>query len=610
VRPDEIDNKNRNYHLIFERLLLSLCAAGTILILSWLLKFSSYGIEFTDESFYLVSIANPYLYDWSTTQFGFIYHALYWLLGGDIATLRQANILITFGLTWSLAVLLLKSMTSEIAEQRSVLYITAAGLSTASLIAFESWITTPSYNSLALQSLLTTSIGLMLCKKISSPKSTLGWILIGVGGWLAFMAKPSTACALAIGVFVYLVIARKLSARMIFIAALSAAAPLLLSALLMDGSVLKFIDRLRVGIQFTEYLGAGHTIESIIRLDIFELTPREELVIIYLAAGCSISTLIALSNNTTTKYLSLFPSILLLCLTAAISLDALTLTTGFGKFQTLVIWGIISSMAALGLIGGAKKLSSVTAEQWGIALLFFTMPYIYAFGTNGNYWQTGGAAGVFWLLGGLILLSPLVRVRKELYFTLPLVFAVQSVTATMLQRGFEHPYRQPQALRLNDTPIVVGPSGSSLMLSAGYAQYLADAKTTALNANFISGTPMIDLTGQSPGILYALQAENLGQAWTIGGYPGSGKLAIAALNRSACEKIATAWVLFEPEGPRSLPADVLPALGADFPKNYTEMGSWKTASGAGDYLTLRTQILYAPLAPKQTLDTCSALRSK
>ena len=35
---------------------------------------------------------------------------------------------------------------------------------------------------------------------------------------------------------------------------------------------------------------------------------------------------------------------------------------------------------------------------------------------------------------------------------------------------------------------------------------------------------MIDLTGQSPGILYAIGAVNVGQAWTIGGYPGSKRL--------------------------------------------------------------------------------------
>lgn len=75
-----------------------LTLAATMLILGWVLKYSSYGIEFTDEGFHLVSISNPFIYDFSITQFGFVYHPLYVLLGGDIAALRQANILVTFAL--------------------------------------------------------------------------------------------------------------------------------------------------------------------------------------------------------------------------------------------------------------------------------------------------------------------------------------------------------------------------------------------------------------------------------------------------------------------------------------------------------------------------------
>lgn len=81
--------------------LVALCAVGTVLLIWWLLRYSTYGIDFTDESFYLVWISNPFIYDGSITQFGFVYHPLYMLLGCDIAALRQANILITFALAWS-----------------------------------------------------------------------------------------------------------------------------------------------------------------------------------------------------------------------------------------------------------------------------------------------------------------------------------------------------------------------------------------------------------------------------------------------------------------------------------------------------------------------------
>ncbi len=88
----------RPWHVV----LLFLSAMGTAFILIWLFKYSAYGLDFTDESFYLVWLSNPFIYNGSTTQFGYVYHPLYVLLDGDIASLRRANIVVTFGL-WVVA---------------------------------------------------------------------------------------------------------------------------------------------------------------------------------------------------------------------------------------------------------------------------------------------------------------------------------------------------------------------------------------------------------------------------------------------------------------------------------------------------------------------------
>lgn len=48
--------------------LIALCALVTLLVLGWLLKYRPHGIDFTDESFYLVWISNPFIYDVSITQ--------------------------------------------------------------------------------------------------------------------------------------------------------------------------------------------------------------------------------------------------------------------------------------------------------------------------------------------------------------------------------------------------------------------------------------------------------------------------------------------------------------------------------------------------------------
>ncbi|WP_460111420.1 hypothetical protein [Pseudomonas sp. H3_D04] len=136
-------------------------------------------------------------------------------------------------------------------------------------------------------------------------------------------------------------------------------------------------------------------------------------------------------------------------------------------------------------------------------------------------------------------------------------------------------------------------------MSEEYAGYLIEARSAALQAGFQPGTPVIDLSGQSPGMLYAMGATSIGQAWMIGGYPGSFKMASEALKRVRCDQLAAAWLLTEPEGPRSLSDNLVSSFGAK-PSDYEVVGSWKTAKGAGGFDQRPAQQLLKPI---KNLDT-------
>ena len=587
------------------------CVFGTLLLIGWLLKYSAYGIDFTDESFYLVWISNPFIYDVSVTQFGFIYHPLYCLLNGDIAVLRQANVLITFGLAWALCYVFLSSLAPEFKESRASMCAAAAGFATSSFILLDSRLFTPSYNSLALQALLVSSIGLVLAEKNAHRKSSIGWVLIGVGGWLAFMAKPSTAIALAVGVLIYLLLSRKYSIRMLALAVFSAVALLLASALLIDGSVLRFVERLQLGVEFGKYLAGGHTFNQILRVDDFQLSGIFNLAIFSIFSVLFTALWSMRLSNKSWLFVGLIISFSFFFITSKFTVGQAQLAFDFGGFKSFLIFGVVyAAVAYVFVFGRFKALYTITASQWAIALIFLVMPHFYAFGTNGNYWQAGGSAAIFWLLAGLALLGPLLRERASWSFVLPLALATQAITAVLLQSGFEQPYRQPQPLRFNTAILELGPQKSQLVLSDAYSEYVSSAVAIAQEAGFEPNMPVIDLSGQSPGVLYAFGAENIGQAWTIGGYPGSLILAQAALARTACWKVANAWVLFEPEGPRSIPAELMTGLGADFPGGYGHVGTWQTAEGAGGYAYRRTQKLYKPLKPQQTMSACLMLRAE
>lgn len=54
-----------------------ICALPALGLLLRVCIYAGHGFDFTDESYYLFWISNPFQYDWSVTQFGFVYHPLY-----------------------------------------------------------------------------------------------------------------------------------------------------------------------------------------------------------------------------------------------------------------------------------------------------------------------------------------------------------------------------------------------------------------------------------------------------------------------------------------------------------------------------------------------------
>jgi hypothetical protein len=77
-----------------------------------------------------------------------------------------------------------------------------------------------------------------------------------------------------------------------------------------------------------------------------------------------------------------------------------------------------------------------------------------------------------------------------------------------------------------------------------------------------------------------------------------------------CEEIASAWILLEPEGPRSISSELLTEHGIRFPNGYRLVGRWLSAEGAGGQLKKREQFLYVPLTVQANADACRIKRNK
>jgi fumarate reductase subunit D len=493
-------------------------------------------------------------------------------------------------------------------KKKLPLYSISLGLATSSLISFNSWLITPNYNSLNLQSLLMCGVGFLFAKKEFSQKSIFGWLCIGFGGALTFMAKPSSALGLALITPIYLMISQKFSARLLSLSIITAFVVILMSALIIDGSVSDFSQRLKLGFEFARTLGGGHNLVNLLRIDQIQLNQS----ILFISLIFFLTTYFAAWALSIKKYLFIY--FLIVIGYFIVTFVALTNNNhaGFslGQFQGLIIFSIIISILFTGLgCAPFSTLNKIGVPEKATACLFAFMPYLYAFGTSNNYWITGSSAGIFWLLSSLFCLIPKIHSTRNLDPLMLFTLATQTVIALLLHSGVENPYRQMQPLWLNSSITEIRPHQSKLILSDDYAKYISDIRSSAQVAKFQTSIPVIDLTGQSPGLIFILEAKSLGQAWILGGYSGSYKVAAASLALASCEEIAEAWILYEKNGPLSIPVELINKLGGNFPAEYKKVGEWQTPIGAGGFAYSRHQELYAPLTTNNTMVTCRYLRS-
>ncbi|MDH4872500.1 hypothetical protein [Pseudomonas sp. BN515] len=588
----------------------------TLATLIWILTFSNHGIDFSDEGFYLAWISDPWIYQISTTQFGFVYHPLYLLANGDIVLLRQGNFLITFLLAWLLCVLFFRSTLRDTNSGTSwsslpMLGI-AGGLALTSLAMPHSWLPTPNYNSLTLQSLLLSTCGLLLAERAFTRASIIGWALTGAGGWLALMAKPTSAILLGFTSLLYLLIAGKLNLRLLLIALLTTVSLLSISAWIIDGSISGFYLRIIYGLEATKLLGAGHSPETLlIRLwsDTFYLTPIQKSATWLLAVSVFTLSYLTLTRKS-------LPNLITLCLCATLSAFCIATILTSNRinytrtgFEWAIFLSILPGTLLLALIE-LRKRAKLLINRNCIALIVFSLliPHALAFGTNNNYWLQGSFAAIFWLLSGLAPLCIAAANSAPWRVFLPITVAAQAITVTLVSVSMDTPYRQSEKLREQHQPVVVGKGESKLYLSASSADYLRALNKAAVDSRFESGTPVIDLTGASPGALFAINAKIIGQAWMIGGLPGSEALAVSALDRVSCNDLAKSWILVQPGGPRRLSPHILQRYGID-PSTEFESSRQFPAPIAGASSSYSQQLLKPTRSVESATAACEKSRA-
>jgi len=575
-----------------ERLAGIAAVAASAALSLWLLWACRAGIDFTDEGFYLNWISNPQTYLASHTQFGFLYHPLFRIIGGDVVLLRQANVLLTLGLGWGLFSVLFQTSVPSVSTHRAPWVGLGFVLATSTFALLYMWLPTPNYRSLALQALLLAGIGILLAETNYSRRSITGWVILGVAGWMAFMAKPTTAAALAVTTSVYLLVASKMRFRLVAITGGTALLLLLISAWCIDGSIVVFIRRLMNGAEDLRLLQGRYTLAEILRWDRFGLGVKEKITLAASTLFIAVGTRLSASSLPIKRRI---PALLVL----AISVLGVWITFGLHRLGLTWSPGVGSQFLAFPIGAGLATLAFPRNESapaltklLPLSAWFLVCPYVFVFGTNLNYWNAVTGGVVFWVAAGTSLLMSRESAKLRWSQLLPLAITAQAGVSAILYASMEKPYRQSEPLRVQSAVIRLPAGGVELKVSREAARYVNVLKRTAEQGGLRPGDGIIDLTGHYPTALYLLGATAVGLPWTSGGYKGSIDVLTAALDRVPGDELKRAWILMEPAGPRAFSAEILQRYGIDLERDYVSVGD--IDSPQEEYPDRYVQVLLKP----------------
>ena len=270
-------------------------------------------------------------------------------------------------------------------------------------------------------------------------------------------------------------------------------------------------------------------------------------------------------------------------LTAVLACLAMAFTFGLGAATWPYTWysfqGILIAIPPVGIMLGLLAAMNRRARFFNrrkdvaLAAFFVVLPYVYSLGTATNFWRMLLLAGVFWVAAGLVMLieSPESKSLEKVGSTF--AAATVAVSALLANSGSWQSYRQLLPISKQTEFVEVGGNERSRIgVGPDSAIYIRTLRQAAAAAGFVPGTPVLDMTHEFPGTVFALSGSAPGVPWLVGGYPRSVQYIDAALRLVPCTDLGRAWILT----PKSHPTGIFPRLladrGLDLISDYDEVG--------------------------------------
>jgi hypothetical protein len=238
-----------------------------------------------------------------------------------------------------------------------------------------------------------------------------------------------------------------------------------------------------------------------------------------------------------------------------------------------------------------------------LPLLFFLLFLNGAYGlsSNNSFFATTSISAFFTMLAILTLLVHLSKAELITTRLINLSALCLAVTFSIIITSLGNPYRQPPFLWSYSSKASVRVEDTQMIVSSFTADYLNSLHDFAKIKGLRKNTPMLDLSGRTPGTIYALGGYTPKMPWIYSGFSGLKKFTFLALNRFSCEEIADLWIIAlvnensKQNNAIAIDPRVLYSFGAIFPDDY-ELADRLTITNSN---VTSFQFFYKPLRSKE-----------
>lgn len=593
----------------------------SVIFLAFFIKFLFYGLDFTDEAAYLFYIRYPWSYDATGTQFGLVYHPLYWLVGGNIGWLRLANVLILLAVNGFLGWLLVGHFNPwELFITKVARFSLSLGLATISLAVYIIWLPTPNYNLLNVKALGLTLIGMLLVDRQrgkpafrADKRVSAGWLVVGLGGFLAFMAKPQTAMGLVLVVLAWAWIGSRKNPKSQITGLVAAAAFSMVlvfcSAMALDGSLSDFAQRY-MNAREMDSLAGTHSVYTVINFGVVYFLKTVDLLFVAILMALFVFGGLA---GYLFRWKSPLPSICFL-LALASTTTLLVLANFHWPGQSVYfghcLWVPLAGFAVFGIVADRRKGWVDLRTRLGWLFFIGCFSILYGLGSNNVFAITTSVGSFYVFLGFFVFLALGAGCQAWERHVFGLTVMGQVLAVAILVTAWANPYRQIGPLWNFSSEAKVPTDGGTLRFPPPMDTFIENWYAASTQAGFVPQTPVIDMTGRTPGASLIIGGYLPKTPWIFSGYAGSGDMAVKALKKLSCVELAMAWLIVDLQGQGNMSTDKISQAGVDFEGEYVLIGQ-------ADYpiLDVKGQVVFRPLgllAPRRNLDertkACQAKR--